>query len=217
MELPQSQQSILQRLKVRGPQSVKILANQLDITTMGVRQHIAELEARGLVAQTAETRQTRGRPVHFWQLTAAGHRRFSDHHADNLAELLDVIRLELGEEQLNTLVIRQHQPLKEVYARELAEAGPALEQKLARLAQLRTEAGFMAEIRLLPDGWMLIENHCPIIKAAQHCAQYCASELDLFRTLLSEQAHVSRIDHVITGARRCAYKIMRSDSNERST
>lgn len=214
MALPQSQQSILQRLKVRGPQSVKILANQLDITTMGVRQHIAELETLGLVAQTAETRQTRGRPVHFWQLTAAGHQRFSDQHADRLVELLDVIRQEEGLELQEQLVIRQHQPLLEVYTHDINGAGPALEQKLARLAQLRTEAGFMAEIRLLPDGWMLIENHCPIIRAAQCCQQYCASELELFQNLLGDQATVSRTDHVISGARRCAYKIQRHESLE---
>ncbi len=207
MDLSQSQQAILQQLKTRGPQSVKILANQLDITTMGVRQHIAELATKGLVDKTAETRQTRGRPVHFWQLTARGHQRFRDTHGENLAQLLDVIRLEQGESQLNELVIRQHQPMLAHYSLQLSQAGPDLEQKLARLAQLRTDEGFMAEIRLLPDGWMLIENHCPIIKAARCCNQYCASELSLFETLLGQQAIISRVDHVLIGARRCAYKI----------
>jgi len=207
MDLPQSQESILRRLKVRGPQSVKILANQLDITTMGVRQHMAELASRGLVKQTAETRQTRGRPVHYWQLTALGHGRFSDNHADRLAELLTVIRDEHGEDGLNELVSRQHRPMEQSYEQKLREVGPELEQKLQRLAQIRSEEGFMAEIRLLPDGWMLIENHCPVIRAAHSCQQYCGSELNLFQTLLGELASVSRVDHLLDGDRRCAYKI----------
>lgn len=207
MELPQSQQAILQRLKVRGPQSVKILANQLAITTMGVRQHIAELETRGLVAQTAETRQTRGRPVHYWQLTARGHQQFQDTHDECLAGLISAIALEHGESGLEQLVARQSQSLEQRYREALGTAGPELEVKLQRLAELRDADGFMAEIRLLPDGWMLIENHCPIMKAAQSCGQYCASELDMFRSLLDNAASVDRVDHVLAGARRCAYKI----------
>ena len=47
MPHPKTQEILLQRLKTRGPQSVKILSKQLDITTMGVRQHLNELAARG--------------------------------------------------------------------------------------------------------------------------------------------------------------------------
>ena len=78
MDLAKSQEKILQRLKTRGEQSVKILSNQLDMTTMGVRQHLAELENKGFVTQTREEKQTRGRPVHLWRLTQTGHQRFPD-------------------------------------------------------------------------------------------------------------------------------------------
>ena len=118
-----------------------------------------------------------------------------------------MIALEHGDSGLEQLVSRQNQPLEQQYRDEMSAAGPELETKLRRLAELRDAAGFMAEIRLLPDGWMLIENHCPIMKAARSCGQYCASELDLFRSLLRSQASVDRVDHVLAGARRCAYKI----------
>lgn len=55
MELPKSQDRIIDRLKTRGPQSVKILSKQLAMTTMGVRQHLADLETRG--ASTANARR----------------------------------------------------------------------------------------------------------------------------------------------------------------
>ena len=54
MEYSKNQEKILQRLKTRGPQSVKIMSNQLDMTTMGVRQHLAELGKKGVVKQTQE-------------------------------------------------------------------------------------------------------------------------------------------------------------------
>ena len=58
MQLAKSREQILLLLKTRGPQSVKILSNQLDMTTMGIRQHLADLEQKGLVSQTTEEKQT---------------------------------------------------------------------------------------------------------------------------------------------------------------
>lgn len=207
MELATSQQDILQRLKTRGPQSVKILASQLGMTTMGVRQHLAELRGRGLVDQTRETRQTRGRPVHLWKLTGDGHRQFPDGHAQVTLELIDTLRQELGPTRLDRLIDVRSQRLQVRYERVLEASGPTLEDRVTALTALRNEEGFMAEVRLLPDGWLLIENHCPVCAAAKLCQQFCHSELDMFRSLLANYADVERVDHLFAGARRCAYKI----------
>jgi len=197
----------MDRLKARGPQSVKILSKQLDITTMGVRQHLADLETRGLVAQTQQERQTRGRPVHLWKLSKSGHNRFPDSHSQTTLELIDVIRSSLGEESLNQLIDRRSKKVEANYRAELNAAAPGLQQQIERLAQLRSEEGYMAEVRLLPDGWMLIENHCPICRAATNCQQFCKSELEIFQRLFENNATVLRTDHLLEGARRCAYKI----------
>lgn len=208
MELANSQQDILQRLKTRGPQSVKILASQLGMTTMGVRQHLAELRRRGLVDQTQETRQTRGRPVHLWKLTGDGHRQFPDGHAQVTLELIDTLRQELGPTRLDRLIDARSQRLQVHYERTLDASGPTLKDRVTALTALRNEEGFMAEVRLLPDGWLLIENHCPVCAAAKLCQQFCRSELDMFRSLLANYADVERVDHLFAGARRCAYKII---------
>ena len=207
MELPKSQDRIIDRLKTRGPQSVKILSKQLAMTTMGVRQHLADLETRGLVLQTQEERQTRGRPVHLWKLSKSGHNRFPDSHAQTALELIDVIRSSLGEESLNQLIDSRSEKVEASYRAQLDAAAPELPQRIERLAQLRSEEGYMAEVRLLPDGWMLIENHCPICSAAASCQQFCKSELEIFQRLFENEATVARTDHLLKGARRCAYKI----------
>lgn len=208
MELPKSQDRIMDRLKTRGPQSVKILSKQLGMTTMGVRQHLADLEAKGLVLQTQEERQTRGRPVHLWKLSKSGHNRFPDSHAQTALELIDVIRSSLGEESLNQLIDSRSAKVQASYRAQLDATAPGLQQQIERLAQLRSEEGYMAEVRLLPDGWMLIENHCPICSAATSCQQFCKSELDIFQRLFENEATVERTDHLLEGARRCAYKII---------
>jgi len=207
MELAKSQDRILHRLKTRGPQSVKILSKQLGMTTMGVRQHLADLESRGLVAQTQEERQTRGRPVHLWKLSKQGHDRFPDSHAQTTIELIDVIRSSLGEESLNQLIDERSDKIEAAYRKQLNVDAPTLQQRIERLAQLRSDEGYMAEVRLLPDGWMLIENHCPICSAATSCQQFCKSELEVFQRLFKKEAVVARTDHLLAGARRCAYKI----------
>ena len=207
MELPKSQDRIMDRLKTRGPQSVKILSKQLGMTTMGGRQHLADLETKGLVLQTQEERQTRGRPVHLWKLSKSGHNRFPDSHAQTALELIDVIRSSLGEESLNQLIDSRSAKVQASYRAQLDASAPELQQQIERLAQLRSEEGYMAEVRLLPDGWMLIENHCPICSAATSCQQFCKSELEIFQRLFENEATVERTDHLLEGARRCAYKI----------
>ncbi len=202
----------MHRLKTRGPQSVKILSKQLDMTTMGVRQHLADLESKGLVGQTQEERQTRGRPVHLWKLSAAGHGRFPDMHSQTTIELIDVIRSTLGEQSLNQLIEQRSEKIEVLYREQLGAIEPDLQLQIERLAQLRSDEGYMAEVRLLPDGFMLIENHCPICTAATSCQQFCKTELDVFQRLFEDKAVVTRTDHLLAGARRCAYKITAIDA-----
>ncbi len=207
MDLPTSQDKLLHCLKTRGPQSVKILSNQLDMTTMGVRQHLAELERKALVKKNPEARQNRGRPVHLWQLTRSGHGHFSDTHDVLAADLIQVVQESLGEASLDELISRRNSRITDRYQRQLAGSEQDLPRRLQRLAELRSEDGFMAEVRLVPEGWLLIENHCPISAAAARCQGFCRTELDTFQQLLAPAAVVERVDHLLNGARRCAYRI----------
>jgi predicted ArsR family transcriptional regulator len=145
--------------------------------------------------------------VHLWKLSKSGHNRFPDSHAQTALELIDVIRSSLGEESLNQLIDSRSAKVQANYRAQLDASAPELQQQIERLAQLRSEEGYMAEVRLLPDGWMLIENHCPICSAATSCQQFCKSELEIFQRLFENEATVERTDHLLEGARRCAYKI----------
>ncbi|MGL4859264.1 MAG: helix-turn-helix transcriptional regulator, partial [Enterobacteriaceae bacterium] len=81
-----------------------------------------------------------------------------------------------------------------------------LEQKLSALADLRQKDGYMAELLTTDEGqWMLVENHCPINAAAHTCNTLCHSELKLFYRLFGSRYHIERSEHIIAGARRCAY------------
>ena len=65
----------------------------------------------------------------------------------------------------------------------------------------------MAEAGADPGGgFLLVENHCPVCAAARACQGLCRSELQIFRDALPG-CSVERVDHILAGARRCAYRI----------
>src|SRR5215469_3766833 len=171
-----SPERILFELKTRGPQTAAALARALAITAMGVRQHLARLAEEGLVS-FADRRETVGRPKRHWQLTEAGHARFPDRHAQLTLELIASVRALFGEAGLERLVAAREAETLQRYEKALATARtPAA--RLRRLAQLRSEEGYMAECRAEGEGrYLLVENHCPICAAAASCQGFCRAEL----------------------------------------
>ena len=80
--------------------------------------------------------------------------------------------------------------------------------RLAALARIRGEEGYMASVEDVDGpGYLLIENHCPVCAAARVCQGLCATELTLFRRVLGDDVTVERVDHILAGARRCAYRV----------
>ncbi|MDF1765494.1 MAG: MarR family transcriptional regulator [Gammaproteobacteria bacterium] len=208
--LPKTQAQLARRLKVRGAQSIKILAAQLQLTTMGVRQHLVQLQDKGYAKHAQTNRQTRGRPVTLWKLTEAGHRLFGDTHARLAVTLIEGVSETFGEAVVGQLADTQAAATLAEYRALLPDPAEDLNLTLAALCQQRSDEGFMAELRFTPSGWLLIENHCPIFAAASRCNAFCGAELQLFTHLLAPHAQIERSDHVLAGARRCAYRIQRS-------
>jgi predicted ArsR family transcriptional regulator len=93
------------------------------------------------------------------------------------------------------------------YRAEIPDPQLSLSDTLEALCAKRTAEGFLAELRLTPTGWLLIENHCPIFAAASSCSALCAAEFSLFEKLLEGHATIERSDYLLDGARRCAYRI----------
>jgi predicted ArsR family transcriptional regulator len=202
---------LLTRLKTRGPQTAADLGAVLAITGEAVRQQLLRLASDGLVEATAEVRGV-GRPSQVWRLTASGHARFPDTHAELTVQLIHTVKTVLGEEALEQLITAREQETRAVYTAALAGTVD-LQERIARLSAMRNREGYMAEWRVEDDSYLLIENHCPICAAATACQGLCRAELELFREVLGAETTVSRVDHILAGARRCAYRIARRDTN----
>jgi predicted ArsR family transcriptional regulator len=196
---------ILFLLKTRGPLTAAALAKLLRITPMGVRQPLARLAGEDYVSH-ADVRNGVGRPKRHWQLTSKATARFPDSHAQMTVELLAAVRSVFGLRGLDRLIAERERETLAKYRRGMRGAR-TIADRVRKLAQLRTEEGYMAECAPTADGGiLLVENHCPICTAAQSCQGFCRSELDIFRALIPERS-VERVDHILAGARRCAYRI----------
>lgn len=195
---------LLYLLKTRGPQQAADAGAVLGITAEAARQQFAKLASSGLVEAYSQAKGV-GRPSQFWRLTPAAHDRFPDTHSELTIQLLDTVRQAFGEQAIDRLIDMREQKSREWYLRELSDA-PDLKTRVARLAELRSREGYMAEYEELGDGaFLLIENHCPICAAATACQGFCRAELAVFEQVL--QARVERVEHILKRARRCAYKV----------
>lgn len=196
---------ILQLLKAHGPMTAQDLAAKLSITSMGSRQHLQALEEGGLVS-TFDKALQRGRPKRFWQLTDKANERFPDRHSDLTLNIIESVKTIFGDEGLDKLITDRELRAEQIYLQKLDHC-QSLEEKVSMLADIRSEEGYMAQYQKDDDGLWLLENHCPICAAAATCQNFCRSELALFQKLLGENVRIERTEHIIEGARRCAYHI----------
>ncbi|MFV2090645.1 MAG: helix-turn-helix transcriptional regulator [Pseudomonadales bacterium] len=112
----------------------------------------------------------------------------------------------MGGEALDRVIADRYRDNEQRYLQSIG-ALRSLSGRLKRLVQLRNAEGYMAELDKTRDGWLLIENHCPICAAASHCQGFCKNELALFQSVLGEGVCISRVEYLLEGGRRCAYKI----------
>ena len=203
---PRTRQVILQLLKQHGPLDSQDLATHLGVSAMAVRQHLYALQDEQLITYEEESR-SKGRPAKLWRLTAAADRFFPQGYADLSVGLIQSIKDAFGEQGMEQILAVRTRHQIDHYQAQIPENAP-LQKRVEALAHLRTTEGYMAQAQLTEDNAiLLIENHCPICTAAAACTGLCAQELEVFQAVLGAEAVIERTEHIIAGARRCAYRI----------
>jgi DeoR family suf operon transcriptional repressor len=203
--LAPTRRQILESLKKRGELSADDLAEQLQLTTSGVRQHLVALTSDGLVAHR-QVREGPGRPRHCYHLTAAADALFPRAYSDLTNELLGYASDD-DPELIERLFDRRRKRRVEDAKQRLK--GKAFEQKVEELAAILDEDGYLADFQPLPDGepgFLITEHNCAILGVARRYGQACSSEIGFLREALPE-AKIERIQHMIAGAHSCAYEV----------
>jgi len=173
---------------------------------MAVRLHLYSLRDEKLVTYQ-ERRQPLGRPAKLWQLTAAADRLFPDGYAELTLSVLTSVSEAFGKAGLERLLELRTRDQIALYRPRVPERGTLL-GRVEALAAIRADEGYMASARRQVDGSvLLLENHCPICAAAVACTGLCAKEMEVFQAVLGPDVLVERTEHIVVGARRCAYRV----------
>ena len=178
---------ILSLLKVNKQLTVSEMAEQLNITEMAVRRHLNTLE-RDNIIDTTLVRQAMGRPTNVYFLTKTGQEMFPRNYATLTVDLLRDIEDLSGSEMVEQLFERRKERMKEKYGARITDH-QTLDEKIAELARLQNELGYMVEWEKDEDGnYLFKEFNCPISEIAQEYPVACKSELSLFQELLGLEA-----------------------------
>ncbi len=158
---------ILHTIKREGAVTAKQVANDLHITTMGARQHLQSLEDEGILI-FYDVKVKVGRPTRHWSLTKKGHDQFADRHGELTIQMIDAVEHLFGQDGLAKVTAEREAHTLQHYQQALIACND-LATKLHTLVKLREQEGYMAELERTEWGYLLIENHCPICRAAKRC------------------------------------------------
>jgi predicted ArsR family transcriptional regulator len=202
-----TRKAIVTLLKQHGAMDAAALSVKLSLTGMAIRQHLYILQNERVVEYEEEARPM-GRPAKLWRLTPEANRWFPNGYSELSVSLIDSMREAFGEVGLDQLLAVRNKTQQEQYLGQMSDAS-GIREKLEKLRSIRMNEGYFAEIQDQADGsYLFVQNHCPISKAAAACTGLCQSELCLFRTVLGNNVDIERVEYLLSGGRRCVYKVM---------
>ena len=196
-----TRERILVLLRRHGRLSAPGLAQLLQLTSVGVRRHLAVLERDGLVSSALE-KPRRGRPTAVYRLTDAGLETFPRHYDEVAREALAFLR-DRDAAALSQFLAWRNERLAASYAGRVE--GATLAERTDALAEVLNEQGFMAEVEPADGGLRLCQHNCTVEHLATELPDLCASEAELFERLLGTR--VERETTIVDGAVRCETRI----------
>jgi predicted ArsR family transcriptional regulator len=205
--LPAGRRAVLYAVRRRGEATAEQVAEQLDITVSGARQQLAALAQDGLVesSELASPGGRRGRRTLVYAATEAADAYFPKAYGELTNELLGYVADADGE-LLDQLFARRRDA-RIAAARARLAPKRTLRGKVAELTRILDEDGYLASWEQVEPGvFRIVEHNCAIWAVARRYGQACTSEIEFIRTML-DGADVERVQHMVAGARRCAYEV----------
>jgi len=193
---------VLVQLKRAQPLTAKELAGRLGVSLNAARHHLKELEAEGLVRYERSHRGV-GAPAFSYRLSPAGEALFPRRYQETLTALLDQIVERGGREAAVGLLDAHLAGLAGRLKAELEGLPPG--ERLAAVARVRSEQGYMAEATADEAAGVLTEHNCAIQAVAERFPEICAAEARFLAEVLG--AEVDRREHILSGCAACEYHV----------
>ena len=202
-----AQRAVLYAIRRRGGITVDQLAAALDVTSSGARQHLAALVADGLVEAGDAPREPgqRGRTERRYHLTPAADPLFPTAYGELTNQLLGYLAPEAVDD-----VFERRRDDRIAAARARIDRRRGFAARVAELADILDEDGYLAAVERRPDGTFVVTEHnCAIFAVAREHPHACSSEIEFIRAVLPG-AEVERTTHMVQGAHSCTYEIRRA-------
>ena len=163
------------------------------------------LAADGLVAWHPQSRG-RGRPTHVYRLTRAAEPLFPKTYGGLTNELLSYVG-EADPSLVDGIFDRRRQRRLEGAQARLAAVGPDFATRVAEVARILDEDGYLASFEAMPDGtYRIVEHNCAVLDVAERYGQACSSEIAFLQDALPD-AVIERTHHMMAGAHMCCYQV----------
>lgn len=188
--------AIARSILENGPSSAVVLGERLNLTPAGIRRHLDNLIADGVL----EAREPhigisrgRGRPSKVFVMTDNGREKFEHSYDDLAVAALKFISAQSGEHLIDEFAKSRADDIE----RKGAEAIKKSSSKTQGLATFLTEQGYAATVIERKMGEEICQHHCPIAHVAAEFPQLCEAETAAFSALLG--THVQRLATIAHG------------------
>jgi predicted ArsR family transcriptional regulator len=179
---------------------IEELVDELGITSAAVRRHLDNLRADGLV-DVRPVKQPTGRPYYSYYATERATPPMPAAYADLLERMLRGV----GEQDASVT----KSVAESLASRHRAEMAPTAandpEQLVVKVTESLKQDGILESWHSADDGFHLVNNACPYIKAAEISKLPCESDRKAIELLIG--LDVEQLNRIVDGAPCCEYLV----------
>jgi predicted ArsR family transcriptional regulator len=198
-----TREKIIMLLKKNGPLSIDDLSKELNITSMGIRQHLLSLERKGIIDYVTK-RQGIGRPAFLYKLTDRADDLFPKAYHEFIIQVFKDIEKNKSREMIdNIFKWRKNRILKEM--RDALSEKKTLDEKVDSFKDILESKGYLVEMDNSNNHYTLKQFNCPIYRLAYEYTDACRYELQMYRELFGKE--VSREECLAEAGTSCTYFI----------
>lgn len=198
-----TRKKILLALKKKGSMSVEDLSGEVNITPMGVRQHLLILEKNGAVEYVTKKHGV-GRPGFLYRLTETADDLFPKSYQSFALDILADIERHDGRSKIDEIFRRRKERTVQEM-KKLLSGTDTLSGRLQTFSDLLRKDGFIAELEEGSKHFKLRQYNCPVSKIAFRFKEACTYDLQIFREVFGKD--VVREQCLSDGDRACVYTI----------
>jgi len=198
-----TREKILMLLKKHGLLPIEELSKELNITSMGIRQHLLSLERKGLIDYVTNKKGI-GRPAFLYKLTQNADNLFPKAYHTFILDTLKDIENNEGREKIDEIFRWRRMRLVRD-TRNILGDKTDFEEKVNGLKHMLETKGYITELDESPNSYILKEFNCPIFKVASEYNEACKQELQFYKEILGKE--VKRPECMAEGNISCTYII----------